>query len=153
MSIYFIQAGDANGPIKIGIAKHPEGRRRELQVGSHVPLTIVRLIDGNREDERALHRLFESLWLRGEWFGFDPRMLTVMPAELRRVEGLSPRRTQEGQWLRGERKRLGLTQKQLAMLMGIAIVYLSDVENGKRRLTENLIERLPAEFTPKRLAA
>lgn len=80
MAVYFIRAG-TDGPVKIGVAIDPEARRAELQVGNHLDLTIIRVIDGGRAHEAWLHRQFIHARNGGEWFCFEPRMLTIeLPA-------------------------------------------------------------------------
>jgi hypothetical protein len=75
--IYFVQAGE-NGPVKIGFAIDFPARLRELQCAQHVTLIVLRKIDGaGRREERALHKLFAHRHIRGEWFNFDPEMLTA----------------------------------------------------------------------------
>ena len=65
--IYFIQSGDC-GPIKIGKAKHPESRLRELQTGSCEPLTLLATLDVDDNAEHSLHATLSGCRLRGEWF-------------------------------------------------------------------------------------
>jgi hypothetical protein len=69
--IYFIQSGDSSaGPVKIGIAHHPEDRRKDLQVGNPEPLSVLLALPGDEPLERALHVLFAHLRIRGEWFRY-----------------------------------------------------------------------------------
>lgn len=81
MSIYFIRAGE-DGPIKIGTAENVPDRMKELQCGNHLELTLLRTLDGGRPTEHALHRRYEHLRSRGEWFAFTPDMLVVEIADL-----------------------------------------------------------------------
>lgn len=78
MPIYIIRAGD-NGPVKIGKADDVELRRADLQTGHHETLHIIRVIDTADHTEAALHRRFAQHRIRGEWFHFDPEMLTFVP--------------------------------------------------------------------------
>ena len=81
MTVYFIRAGES-GPVKIGTAEDASSRLRELQAGNHVELRIMRQIDGGRAEELAMHRHFERGRIRGEWFQFDPEMLTIQAPSL-----------------------------------------------------------------------
>jgi hypothetical protein len=81
MPVYFIRAGE-DGPVKIGIADDVADRMRNLQCGNHLELTLLRTIDGGRPEELALHRRYEHLRSRGEWFAFTPDMLVVEPADI-----------------------------------------------------------------------
>jgi hypothetical protein len=66
--IYFIRAGKS-GNIKIGYTggtvKH---RRGDLQPGNSTRLLILGVMDGDRSRETQLHRQFNSLHVRGDWF-------------------------------------------------------------------------------------
>lgn len=75
--VYFIQGVDG-GRVKIGWAKRPASRLRELQTGSPVALRIVAVMPGSREDERTHHRRFERHRCYGEWFFPAPELLEYM---------------------------------------------------------------------------
>ncbi len=47
-----------------------------------------------------------------------------------------------GHNIRRERERLGLPQDELAHRAGIHVTYLSGVENGRRNITVNVLERI-----------
>jgi transcriptional regulator with XRE-family HTH domain len=47
-----------------------------------------------------------------------------------------------GHNIRRERERLGLPQDELAHRAEIHVTYLSGVENGRRNITLNVLERL-----------
>lgn len=47
-----------------------------------------------------------------------------------------------GRNVRLERERLSLPQDELAHRAGIHVTYLSGVENGRRNITLNVLERL-----------
>lgn len=80
--VYFIQAGDDDGPIKIGFAKNADQRLKELQTGNHLPLTAIARFEVTDAPavEEALHRAFIDLRLEGEWFAFDERITAVIDA-------------------------------------------------------------------------
>jgi hypothetical protein len=65
--VYFIQGYDG-GPIKIGRARDPRQRVRDLQIGSPVPLDLVCTIEGDERLESAFHKVFADDRLHGEWF-------------------------------------------------------------------------------------
>jgi hypothetical protein len=77
MAVYFIQAGAAD-PIKIGSAKNPQHRLQTLQIGAHCSLRLIARMDGGEAEERALHRKFSHLRLRGEWFKPGPELLAFI---------------------------------------------------------------------------
>lgn len=75
--IYFIQAGE-DGPVKIGFAKTVVGVHRRLagfQTSHHETLRLLGYLEGSREDEATLHRVFADARVRGEWFSPVPDLL------------------------------------------------------------------------------
>jgi hypothetical protein len=78
-TVYFVQ--DDNGRVKIGYAADPAARVGALQSANGGRLAVIRFIDGGPATERWLHRRFARRRLRGEWFAFDPEMMTVVPPD------------------------------------------------------------------------
>jgi hypothetical protein len=73
--VYFAYDKNSNA-IKIGKANIFEERLGELQVGNPNPLEIIHYIKCKSSDhsillEGQLHKQFEHLYLRGEWFRYD----------------------------------------------------------------------------------
>lgn len=73
--IYFIQAADGTGPIKIGFAANPQKRFSEIQRMSPAPLKTLAIIEGDRETESRLHYMFSRLRLYREWFSASADLL------------------------------------------------------------------------------
>ena len=73
-SLYFIQAGGPDGPIKIGLATHPLGRLHALQTANAEPLKLLGVMSidprrmGCRRVEIQVHNRFADGRIRGEWF-------------------------------------------------------------------------------------
>jgi len=68
--IYLMKSADA---IKIGVSKHPEVRRDELQQGNQDTVELVKSWES--EDafvvEKKIHRRLFDKSLTGEWFEYD----------------------------------------------------------------------------------
>jgi hypothetical protein len=64
--VYFI--GDLNHMVKIGHSKNVRARMREIQVGCHWNLKILKTIRGGLAEERQMHKAFASSHVRREWF-------------------------------------------------------------------------------------
>lgn len=81
MTVYFARIG-SDGPVKIGHSRDP--RLRMLTLASHVPgpFCLMRTLDGGLDLERRIHRHFVKLRIYGEWFHFDPAMLTLTRKDL-----------------------------------------------------------------------
>jgi hypothetical protein len=74
-SIYFIRSGH-RGPIKIGwVEAGVTVRLWSMQVGNPEKLLLLGFMPGTRDDELALHRRFQRLHIRGEWFRADRELL------------------------------------------------------------------------------
>ena len=52
------------------MSKHPICRACHLNFASPVKLNIIFMITGSIQDEIALHKLFKSDRIHGEWFKF-----------------------------------------------------------------------------------
>lgn len=74
MAVYMIRAG-VNGPMKIGKADDPMHRVRNLQCGCWERLSLVRVFEGDLDQERHLHVRFKDLHIMGDWFHFSRSML------------------------------------------------------------------------------
>ena len=90
--IYFIQAGEPGGPIKIGYMRSDrsvERRLGELQVGNPERLHLLAVIeDGGPAQEKLLHRAFASDRMEGEWFRESKSLLGLIDLA-QRFPGLS----------------------------------------------------------------
>lgn len=79
MTVYFVQAGREDGPVKIGTCSNVEKRVANLQCAHYEELNVIRLFDGDARHERWFHNHFSDHRIRGEWFRFSPNLLTVEP--------------------------------------------------------------------------
>ena len=77
MTVYMIQSGGPAGPVKIGKAISVEARLATLRGLTVEELTVIRTVDGYTAVEIHLHRYFDHVRIRGEWFAYHPDMLTV----------------------------------------------------------------------------
>lgn len=73
MPVYLARFG-ALGPVKIGHSKSVQTRLDAIQSRLWDDLHLFRLLEGNANDERALHKRFASLRIRFEWFHFSSEM-------------------------------------------------------------------------------
>jgi hypothetical protein len=74
-----VRGGDL---VKIGFTAGDVAKRiANLQTGSPVPLTILRVVVGDERVERALHSRFAPHRQRGEWFTFSDEMLGDVGAD------------------------------------------------------------------------
>ena len=74
--VYFIREGypQEECQVKIGFSSDPGRRCSELQVGRVRKLRLLGVIPGGPEVERALHRHFVAIRIRGEWFQYTPNL-------------------------------------------------------------------------------
>lgn len=66
--IYFIQAADGVGPIKIGSSRAPFRRVASLEASRHDGLKVLGVCEGSQRYERALHARWTRYRVKGEWF-------------------------------------------------------------------------------------
>lgn len=64
--VYFIQ--EEGGLVKIGVAKDPDRRLKDLRAGNPRELVLLGTMRGGRDVEFELHNTFASYRERGEWF-------------------------------------------------------------------------------------
>ena len=80
-SIYFVQSGNT-GPIKIGSAWDLYERLSSLQTGNPAEIYYLTSVDVPRAEvlhwERAVHREFSQMRIRGEWFRPERRLLDAV---------------------------------------------------------------------------
>jgi Meiotically up-regulated gene 113 len=74
--LYFVQAGGADGPVKIGYSGDVEKRLEALKTGNHLELTLRLKHEHDRafDLERALHAELAVHRLEGEWFEHTPKL-------------------------------------------------------------------------------
>jgi hypothetical protein len=66
---HFVYIFRVNGLCKIGRTNNPDRRKVQLQTAIPYPIETVCLIQTTRHGlERALHRRFDHLKARGEWY-------------------------------------------------------------------------------------
>lgn len=70
--VYFIRSGEA---VKIGMSKDVPGRFRALRTMSPLPLELLGVIPGGRDEEAQLHRQWAGQRLHGEWFKATPELI------------------------------------------------------------------------------
>lgn len=77
--IYFVQQGKL-GPIKIGYTGDNDISKRIASIQTYSPEKLVLLgyIEGEKEQERKLHRLFHAFKLEGEWFEPHPQIINYI---------------------------------------------------------------------------
>lgn len=73
MPVYLIRQG-ITGPVKIGVATDAVKRLRQLQTNQPITLRLVRLLEGGRAEEAALHQRFATRRMSGEWFSYSTEM-------------------------------------------------------------------------------
>jgi hypothetical protein len=75
--VYFIRCNEF---VKIGRAMDVQQRLTELQVGCPDKLELLATIEGGPKEERAFHKLFSDIHVRGEWFLLNDRLRHAITA-------------------------------------------------------------------------
>lgn len=89
--IYFVQALGGGGPIKVGCAFDPYRRLKQLQMFSPVELALMGYLEGDRKDEKRLHRKMKKHRAWGEWFYPSPLLWRLIEAGAAYKERIEPR--------------------------------------------------------------
>ena len=124
-AVYVIS--DGSGLRKIGSSIDPDGRLRQLSLGRELILEHrTALTTYGRVAERLTHVRLDAKRAKGEWFSIsrEEAIIAVEQAVIDAQAGvLGPRyqrvRATKGSDLQIRAKRLGLTQKRLAAIMGV----------------------------------
>ena len=72
MALYVIQETEPVGRIKIGRARDPEQRLKDLQTGNSRRLRLLATLSAEDDLEFELHERFKAAHVRGEWFDLNP---------------------------------------------------------------------------------
>lgn len=73
--VYFLHAPAVN-LVKIGTSFDPERRLQEVRLISPVEVRLIGVIRGDYKTEGDLHKRFEGLRARGEWFHATEALLS-----------------------------------------------------------------------------
>lgn len=129
MAIYIVRVG-SSGPVKLGYAANPKQRIEILQVGQPAHLNVLRVMEGCRQFEVALHRHFAPLRIRGEWFAYSEEMLDDL--DFLRPTSADPV-TPHGS-LTSYMQAAGLTDAELAAKLEITQENIRLWRSGRRRI-------------------
>jgi len=133
MSVYVAMRAD--GAVKIGTSTNPDLRMKKLEHSEGQRMVLLRVIDGTYPHEKWMHINFVDDHIYGEWFKFNPTMMTVLipedlgVAEQKRLE--FPRKpdpklagtfSEEVAAIKELNKRMpGIKAREIAMEMDVSI--------------------------------
>lgn len=81
MTVYFVRDG-LNGAVKIGHTRSFKKRLYQVSRMCSSEAIVLRTIPGHKHTEKWIYQRFLKSHIQGEWFSFDPDMLTVYPPKL-----------------------------------------------------------------------
>lgn len=84
--IYFVLAGEAGRPIKIGSSQNLAARLSDLQTAIPDQLQVLLTYDATENEEERLHIKFSDYWISGEWFKSSPVLLSFIHHKLLTTE-------------------------------------------------------------------
>ena len=87
-SVYLIRGND--GKYKIGIAKKPPQRIKQLQTGNSDKLTIIETYESENASkiESTLHNRFAHVRNEGEWFDLSITEENSFVEDCKRIDGM-----------------------------------------------------------------
>lgn len=119
MTVYFVQAGPLDGPVKIGWSRNGMRHRIELiQTYNAEKLSLIREEEGDREIETFFHRELRHLWIRGEWYRFDKSILTLPVPQVTDMRAPVPNDRMSCDELRDNLVFLNISQTEFARQIG-----------------------------------
>jgi hypothetical protein len=83
--IYFVLA-EGLERCKIGFSLEPKTRMYALGTSSPVSLEFLGAIEGSKEDEKVLHRIFDWLKIKGEWYKYTSPLVEFIQFSLKKGE-------------------------------------------------------------------
>lgn len=72
--VYFIKA-EGTPFIKIGYSENVHHRLTKMQADCPLQLTVIKVIEGDQESEKLLHKIFAAYHHKGEWFDITEKMI------------------------------------------------------------------------------
>ncbi len=150
MRVYMVRLGEA---FKVGGSTDPVSRLAAIR--SHSPLepALVLSHPGSHLDEGMLRRLFkrEGLHICREWFTWRDDVVGLATEALLAKQfrdAMTPMAISKthGPMMKRARVARGLTQSQLAQLLGCKQAHVSMAERGKHGLGPGFVTKLEAWF-------
>lgn len=77
-TIYFVTCDVTEFPIKIGMSSDLAERMRDIRTSLPYEPVLLASFAGTSRNESAIHKQFEQLRIRGEWFRRDPALLAYI---------------------------------------------------------------------------
>ncbi len=135
--VYFVTDGEA---IKIGVSTFLKLRLQDLQTSNHRTLQVIGTIPGGPDMERRLHKRFEHLWLRGEWYRAESELLSFIHEEVAVRNEVKQVRQELQAW---KERQVSLEVKAASQIVADDLsVLIENPEDGiaQRRITKNISE-------------
>ena len=133
--IYFIRS--ESGHVKIGYSRNRNIQKRlvSLQTSCPLELTILKVINGNRDKEKAFHAQFAKYKSSGEWFILSDEISKFIETinDTIFISKKKPTNKKEHP-LERYRKIHNMTQGQLAKKLKTSISTVSRVESEKQKV-------------------
>lgn len=143
--IYFVTAREV-GRVKIGFSASPWRRLNKLQSDSPVALVLERTMQGEFQDEAALHKRFSPDRVCGEWFALTSEIEAFMadlpkPVRQRAVAARIASKGALGAWLTDR----SLPLASFADAIGTTAATVSRIVSGRQNITLSLARKIEAE--------
>ena len=78
MKLVYVIYSSVNQAIKVGYASNINQRFSAIQLSTSEPLELLFVLKGGAEVEAELHNLLVNYRLRGEWFIFNEKVLSII---------------------------------------------------------------------------
>jgi hypothetical protein len=148
--VYFIQAGVAGRPIKIGYAAQLASRMVSLQLSSPEPMEVLLSVGGGRELEKGLHSKFSHLRIHQEWFRAENTLLEEI-LEMSLTHPEVPLRKRGSLYVGPKRERKGphftyLECQAMARELGVQTADHWRLLHKANKLPDGMLWNLPRSY-------
>jgi len=148
MPIYFIQAADKTGLIKIGWAVDVNKRLKDIQRMCPIRLIVLDTHKGDARTEYIIHRIFQEYRLHGEWFEPEQKLLNFIQDEESRNKIINNKKGINKK-IRQLRYNSGLTKASFCKKIGVSVGAIDRWESGVNLPSDNSIQKIEAAFNIK----
>jgi DNA-binding XRE family transcriptional regulator len=139
---------------KIGFTNNIRQRMKQLQVANPMKMDLMFLVEGDLNEETHLHKAFNHLNIKGEWFKLSPEIENYFKLKecLKWKYGLEKNNTSDSRNLiKSERIKNGLTADELARKLNISKGSLMAMQQREERgsISLNNLEKVAKIFGKK----
>lgn len=139
---------------KIGFTNNIKQRIRQLQVANPMKMDLLFLVEGGLAEEQQLHKVFDHLKIKGEWFKYSVEIENYFKLKgcIKWRYGFGSESTSDSKdVIKSERIKNELTLEELAKKLNISRASVLAMQNreAKGSISLNNLEKVAKVFGKK----